>query len=458
MALTTTPEGIPVPEEDVVVAEPSGSKAPLRMTKAELIDELADRDAQIAQLKQEIANPPFNGREEQLLDLIADKDDEIEDLKTGNAALRQNIIDLVAENQELKKKPVDRQPPDGRRMDRETSVFSQATSVTMGHKRSGRVPDPPIFYNEEDRDTIEFEQWHRAVVSKLRVNADHYHDDQARQIYVESRLGGRALQELSPYLRSTYPEPITSSERLLAHLWEQYYDPMKAQKALDAYDELRMKPGDDYLTFKNDFVRLAGECGKPRTSWKHEFNRRLTDTLQRALAGAFIDDTVVFDHFVRLGMQHAMINKRISDRQTASRQTAGRQATVSQTPTRGSRGGRAARGSRTNAQTATGPDPAANPRKEAHTRGCPSPLSTGSLLRLPGTWPYLPRLPQGVPATANGRRQPRGPLACFGRAMGYPTRGPEPWSKQPGPLRGRDLPGEDRLPPRDSIDSGIEEQ
>jgi hypothetical protein len=134
---------------------------------------------------------------------------------------------------------------------------------------------------------------------------------------------------------------------------------MKAQKALEAYDELRMKSGDDYLTFKNDFVRLAGECGKPRASWKHEFNRRLTDTLQRALAGAFIDDAVAFDHFVRLGMQHAMINKRISDRQAA-----GRQATVSQTPARGSRGGRTARGSRTIGQTANGPDPAANPDKK----------------------------------------------------------------------------------------------
>ena len=124
MALTATPEGTPAPEEDVAVVEPSGPKAPQRMTKADLIAELADRDAQIAQLKQEIADPPFNDREDQLLDLIADKDNEIDDLKAGIATLRQNIIDLVAENQQLKKKPVDRQPPEDRSIDRETSVFS----------------------------------------------------------------------------------------------------------------------------------------------------------------------------------------------------------------------------------------------------------------------------------------------------------------------------------------------
>ncbi|KAK4235983.1 hypothetical protein C8A03DRAFT_17323, partial [Achaetomium macrosporum] len=58
----------------------------------------------------------------------------------------------------------------------------------------------------------------------------------------------------------------------------QYHHPLRTQKSLEAYDDLRMKPDDDYLAFKNDFARLAGECGKPRASWKHEFDRRLTDS------------------------------------------------------------------------------------------------------------------------------------------------------------------------------------
>lgn len=252
---------------------------------------------------------PLTDHEEQLIDTITSKDKEIDRLRHETAQLNQAIADLVVQT---------RTRDSG--SEREGSVVTRG-STPGGGKRSGKVPDPPVFYNEKDRDTDEFEQWHRDVYNKLRVNADHFNDDHARQTYIESRLGGRAKRELAPYLRDTHPEPITSSERLLAHLWEQYHDPIKAQRSIEAYDELKMDPSDDYLTFKNDFVRLAGECGKPRASWKHEFNRRLTDSLQRALAGAFIDDTVTFDQFSRLGMQHAMINKRISERKTANRQT-----------------------------------------------------------------------------------------------------------------------------------------
>ncbi|KAL2017203.1 hypothetical protein VTK56DRAFT_2410 [Thermocarpiscus australiensis] len=255
---------------------------------------------------------PLTDHEEELLATIEHKDKEIGCLQREAAQLNQAIADLVVQA---------RQAHAGSTRDgREASVASQSSTTSNG-KRSGKVPDPPVFYNEKDRDTDEFEQWHRDICNKLKVNADHFNDDQARQAYIESRLGGKAKRELAPYLRDTHPEPITTSDRLLTHLWEQYHDPLKSQKSLEAYDDLEMKPGDDYLAFKNDFVRLAGECGKPRASWKHEFNRRLSDSLQRALAGAFLDDTVTFDQFVRLGMQHAMINKRVSERRAANRQT-----------------------------------------------------------------------------------------------------------------------------------------
>ncbi|KAK3896447.1 hypothetical protein C8A05DRAFT_20576 [Staphylotrichum tortipilum] len=201
--------------------------------------------------------------------------------------------------------------------------MTQATSASVAARRSGKVPDPPIFYNEEDRDTITFEQWHRAVENKLAVNADHFLTDRALQVYIESRIGGTAKSELSPYLRKTHPNPITTPERLMDHLWEQYFDPMTAQRSKDEYEDLRMKPGSEFLAFKNDFVRLAGECGRPRADWKDEFNRRLTPALQRSLAHAFLDDSVDFDAYARLGLQHTRINKRAAALQAAARSPAG---------------------------------------------------------------------------------------------------------------------------------------
>jgi hypothetical protein len=265
---------------------------------------------------------PATDREEELLATVADQGEEIARLKADAVLLNEAIADFVVQSrQNSTAPPGGGNGDDNDRTRRENSVLSQ-TSVAGG-KRSSKAPDPPIFHNEKDRDTEDFEQWYRDIENKLTVNADHFDNDKARQAYIESRMGGRAKRELAPYLRDTHPEPIKTSDRLLTHLWDQYYNPLLAQKALDDYDDLKMGPGADYLAFKNDFVRLAGECGKTRAEWKREFNRRLTPNLQRHLAGAFLDPTVDFDQFTRLGLQQAMINKRANEQQKAERAKSG---------------------------------------------------------------------------------------------------------------------------------------
>jgi hypothetical protein len=270
------------------------------MRKAELLEELAARDAQIVDLYKQLA-----------------------------AALNANANANGDDGSDDSDDPED-------------TADTQPTARRGTNERSAKIPDPPIFYNEKDRDTEEFEQWYRDIENKLEVNDDHFRNDRARQAYVESRLGGKAKRELAPYLRNTHPTPINTSLKLLVHLWKQYYDPTTEQKALDEYDNLKLRPGDDFLAFKNDFVRLAGETGKPRSTWKHEFNRKLYDSFQRSMVPSFASPTVTFDQFVVEAQQIAIINKRASERHAAERQTAERQATNRQRPNnaaRGSRGG-----------------------------------------------------------------------------------------------------------------------
>ena len=83
---------------------------------------------------------------------------------------------------------------------------------------SDKIPDPPIFYNKPDKDTMEFKEWHRAITNKLRINADRFAGDRARQAYIETCLGGRAAKTLTPYLRNTYPDSINTSAKLLDYL------------------------------------------------------------------------------------------------------------------------------------------------------------------------------------------------------------------------------------------------
>lgn len=204
----------------------------------------------------------------------------------------------------------------GKQMTHETARSAEGSS---GGQRSEKVPDPPIFRNDDDDDE-DFEQWYRDMENKLEVNSDRYQNDKARQTYIESRLGGKVKRDLAPYLRSGHPDPINTSAKLLTHLWEQYCDPDKEQKALDDWDKLKQETSKNFLAFKNDFVRLAGECQKPRSSWKKEFNRKLTASYQRQLGVSYLDPMVTFEHFARLAQQLAQINKRASQEQAAHRQ------------------------------------------------------------------------------------------------------------------------------------------
>lgn len=254
----------------------------VRRTKNDLINDLEERDKQIAMLHQ----------------MIADLQNEV----------AQSTVEEEEEEGLAPRRP------------RETTADTQMTGGNAhSSQRSEKVPDPPIFRNDDD-DEEDFEQWFRDMENKLEVNADRYQNDKARQTYIESRLGGKAKRDLAPYLRSGHPDPINTSARLLTHLWEQYYDPDKEQKALDDWDKLKQETSKDFLAFKNDFVRLAGECQKPRSSWKKEFNRKLTASYQRQLGVSYLDPTVTFEQLARLAQQLAQINKRASQEQAARRQ------------------------------------------------------------------------------------------------------------------------------------------
>jgi hypothetical protein len=151
-------------------------------------------------------------REAQLLASAAEQDARITELQEQVAEQNQAIADLVIQNRSTRESTVGTH--------RSSSVLTAGGS----NGRSAKQPDPAIFYNDKDKDTVEFEVWHRQLCNKLKTNNDHFVDDAAKQSYVEGRIGGKAARELAPYLRDTHPEPIDTSEKLIAHLWREYYD------------------------------------------------------------------------------------------------------------------------------------------------------------------------------------------------------------------------------------------
>ena len=77
-------------------------------------------------------------------------------------------------------------------------------------------------------------------------------------------MGGKATNELEPYLREEHPNQLTTSQTLLDHLYTQYHNPKAAEKALKAFNNLNYIQNANFHVFKNNFVRLAGERLLPK--------------------------------------------------------------------------------------------------------------------------------------------------------------------------------------------------
>jgi hypothetical protein len=161
----------------------------------------------------------------------------------------------------------DRQISALRASSRQPSVATDRSQGSANGRRSAKLDGPGI-YKGDGNDSVTFEYWFRQVKNNLAVNADYFDDDDAKRIYIESRLGGTAAQDLEPYLEEGHPNQIVTSAQLLTHLWSQYRNPNKSENAIREYSDLIMEPTDDFFRFKNTFVRLAGECRKPKAEWK----------------------------------------------------------------------------------------------------------------------------------------------------------------------------------------------
>jgi hypothetical protein len=191
-----------------------------------------------------------------------------------------------------------------------------------GSRRSEKFTDPPFFYNDStQKDAIDFDDWYLRVKEKLDINKDHFETDIARRAYVRSRLRGNAAKQMFPYFNEKSPNYLATYDELMDHLWNEYHDKAEEDNNLDAYDGLHMQPGTDASAFRNDFVRLAGMVNKPKTEWKREFYRKLTTSLQSAVAREYLDDTIDFRKLADQAIQIAQIHKRANATRAAAKTT-----------------------------------------------------------------------------------------------------------------------------------------
>ncbi|KAL8415047.1 hypothetical protein RB594_006035 [Gaeumannomyces avenae] len=162
-----------------------------------------------------------------------------------------------------------------------------------------RLKDPPPFYADKEKDQNDFEIWLEAIKDKLSMDGGLYPEDGDKFTYVKSRRAGEAARILRPYVSGEHPDQVKTYQELLDHLWEEHHDGDAQERAQIDLDKLQMKSGEEFLVFKNKFVRLAGECRLPRADWKRNLYRRLVPALQEKVARDYKDKTLSFEGFSR---------------------------------------------------------------------------------------------------------------------------------------------------------------
>lgn len=225
---------------------------------------------------------------------ILQRDERIRDLAEELAQAHQNVNDLFIQT-------------------RNTPARSAHTNLTEGGthvKRTAKVEDAPKFHNDKDKDDVPFDLWLMQADNRVIENADWFATEASKVRYYAGRLAGRPAFDIVQSLNPDNPERIATVEQMREYLMLNYADSDRRRRAQNEWDTLRMMDPKtyhatrvEYQTFKNTFMRLATEVRLPRAAWKDEFERRLSPTLQKALAVQFLDEDVDFNRIVALAQK-----------------------------------------------------------------------------------------------------------------------------------------------------------
>jgi ribosome-associated translation inhibitor RaiA len=164
---------------------------------------------------------------------------------------------------------------------------------TKSSGKSEKVPDPPLLTDGKEP---KFEDWMIEMKGKFVANADRFDNDQMKRVYLVSRTGGLARQQLSVRLREDATDPYTSVEQMFKTLTTAFRNPHRRMEADAELQTLYMHPGDKFPEFLAKFLLLASEAGIPDDRYKIELNRRLTDKVKE-LSLPYIGDDKTFDEF-----------------------------------------------------------------------------------------------------------------------------------------------------------------
>jgi len=96
--------------------------------------------------------------------------------------------------------------------------------------------------------------------NKLKVNSDHFADEEAKIAYVQLRTDGEANDHIEPRLEKDAADPYTTHEEVLEHLQSIYKDPNRLFNAKNDFRKLFIKPSQAFHNFYTHFLYLSRQA------------------------------------------------------------------------------------------------------------------------------------------------------------------------------------------------------
>ena len=132
----------------------------------------------------------------------------------------------------------------------------QLTSTPTDLARSSKnLPDPPEFHGKKN----EFPAWLALIDAKLAIDKKDA-PESVRFWYLHSRLRGKALLQVTPWIGTIRNTEMMTVERLVAQLKAAYEDPKLAERAVFRLNLMRQN-GDRFADFLIKFERTMMEAG-----------------------------------------------------------------------------------------------------------------------------------------------------------------------------------------------------
>lgn len=185
----------------------------------------------------------------------------------------------------------------------------QLTGKDNSRYRSQKFPDPELYSGDS---SMNFQQWHSAILDKLRVNGDWYvgatqEDTERNQVaYMRTRTSGAAYQTISALLRAleTKREAVTVNY-VLDRMEKNFGNPHERLDARNQFRHLFLRNSSNFREFQQTFFRLAQEQELPADQWVQEFHEKIPHSLRSHMVvyrSQYMHD---YDSYVEIAREQA---------------------------------------------------------------------------------------------------------------------------------------------------------